>query len=196
MATDVGAAVTKRLGPLPVWAWAGVIGGGVLLVRLFSGGGGGDSAGGVQYVPVGNPGGSTGTGTDGADGIGLPGPKGDPGEPGLPGLEGPPGPAADVSSLLPFNVFTTVNTLYVKLTTLLSSRQSIMARIQEAQTAIARDTARYNDGLISKATFDNNIAIWSGRLTTARNELATVDTDIATTNQQISATGSAGTGGT
>lgn len=65
-------AVTRKLGPLPVWGWAAVIGGGFLAFRFLSGG-------------------STGGGTVTVPGAGLPGEPGAPGEPGLPGEPGTPG---------------------------------------------------------------------------------------------------------
>lgn len=49
-------AITRKLGPLPVWAWAGIIGGTFLAVRLLRGGGGTakqDAT--VQMIPTGAP---------------------------------------------------------------------------------------------------------------------------------------------
>jgi len=179
MAVDIGAATTRKLGPLPVWGWAIVVGGGVLLLRLFRGG---SSDGGqdVTYVPVGNPGaGGFGGGTDG---IGTPG---EPGEPGAPGADAP---TVDITDLLPRNVFETYNTLLVKLSSLLSQRDAISNRIQEAQVAIARDTARYKDGFTTKATFDANIATWTSRLTAAQTEQAAVDKQIKDTQGLLNTT--------
>jgi hypothetical protein len=180
MPVDIGAATTRKLGPLPVWGWAIVIGGGVLLLRLFRGGssdGGGQD---VTYVPVGNPG--TGSFGGGTDGIGT------PGEPGAPGAPGEPGASADITGLLPFNVFETYNTLLVKLTGLLAQRDSISNRIQEAQVAIARDTARFKDGFTTKATYDANIATWTSRLTAAQTEQSAVDTQIKDTQALLNTT--------
>lgn len=44
--------VTQKLGPLPVWAWAGVVAGGYLIAKRLGGGGGGNdvSAGNPQLV--------------------------------------------------------------------------------------------------------------------------------------------------
>lgn len=36
---DVGDTLGRKIGPLPVWAWGGVVGGGILIVRAMSGGG-------------------------------------------------------------------------------------------------------------------------------------------------------------
>jgi hypothetical protein len=73
---DIGNAVSTRLGPLPVWAWAGVVGGSILLFRLVRGTRSGSQGGAV--VVDGPPGGS--------------GSEGDPGAGGGTGPAGPPGP--------------------------------------------------------------------------------------------------------
>lgn len=98
-------AVTRKLGPLPVWGWAAVIGGGFLVVRFLGGGSG--TAGGITggtgpTGPAGEPGEPGAPGEQGLEGIpGLPGEPGIPGEPGpegipgLPGLPGEPGPTGE-----------------------------------------------------------------------------------------------------
>jgi hypothetical protein len=46
---DIGEALTRKLGPLPVWAWGAVVGGGLLVAKTLTGGGGG---GGASVSPV------------------------------------------------------------------------------------------------------------------------------------------------
>lgn len=53
---DVKEAFTRKLGPLPVWAWGGVIGGGLLVYRMANGGGSGSASSPfVQPVSGGTP---------------------------------------------------------------------------------------------------------------------------------------------
>lgn len=51
--TDIKASLTKKVGPLPVYAWGAIIGGGIVVARKLTGGGatGGVGSGGV---PVGS----------------------------------------------------------------------------------------------------------------------------------------------
>lgn len=91
-------AVTTRLGPLPVWGWAIVVGGGVLVLRFLGGSKGGTTSPGSVTIPgTGEPGPAGEAGTPGEAGApGAPGelgPIGLPGEPGVPGIAGEPGTA-------------------------------------------------------------------------------------------------------
>lgn len=65
MAIDVKAAATRKLGPLPAWAWGGVLGGGYLAYRLLTGKGlpGMPSIGGASAVSPTAGGGGTDSGT-------------------------------------------------------------------------------------------------------------------------------------
>lgn len=47
---DIGAALTRKLGPLPAWAWGAVVGGAVLGTRMLRGGSPGASSGLVRSV--------------------------------------------------------------------------------------------------------------------------------------------------
>ena len=94
--------VGAHIGPLPVWGWAAVVGGGVLGYRLIKGGGNTTT---TSYIPV--PTGTTSgsDGTSGADGVGAQGPAGEPGvqgDPGLPGATGGAG-AAGPNNLPDYN---------------------------------------------------------------------------------------------
>lgn len=44
MSIDVGEAATRKIGPLPAWAWGAVVGGGYLVYRVASGGGSGGAS--------------------------------------------------------------------------------------------------------------------------------------------------------
>lgn len=85
MAIDIQEAATRKIGPLPVYGWALVVGGGFLLLRVLGGGGGG---GGIEGPPgesglPGEPGAAGERGEQGLEGL--------PGEPGLPGERGATG---------------------------------------------------------------------------------------------------------
>lgn len=41
---EITEALTRKIGPLPVWAWGGVVGGGILVARALTGGSGGSGA--------------------------------------------------------------------------------------------------------------------------------------------------------
>jgi hypothetical protein len=45
---DIGETLQRKIGPLPVWAWGGVVGGGLLIAKTLTGGGGGASSPFVQ----------------------------------------------------------------------------------------------------------------------------------------------------
>lgn len=49
---DVGGALTRKIGPLPVWAWGGVVGGSLLAYRALTGSGGGGAVS-SAVTPVG-----------------------------------------------------------------------------------------------------------------------------------------------
>lgn len=105
---DIKEAVTRRLGPLPAWAW-GLIAGGALVAYSYLRGGSnstdsGDDTEDAEVDPIdidGNvigAGGTGGTGSGGSGGYqdtsgvqGIAGPKGDPGERGATGATGRPG---------------------------------------------------------------------------------------------------------
>jgi hypothetical protein len=206
MAPNVGEAVTRKLGPLPTWGWAIVIGGGVLLYRaLRSGGSSSSSSGGVSYIPVGNPGATGGYGDPGDStyGQGQPGTAGEAGAAGAQGIQGEmgatgatgatgaqgiAGAAADVASLLPRNLFTSYNTLLVRLSELLQSRGDILSRIEDAETALARDAARYADKSINLYTYNYDVSKWTAVLNEQKAQLASTDQAIATTRSQLNTT--------
>jgi len=73
---------------------------------------------------------------------------------------------------------TTQNAAQTKEIGLLQQLSSATSAKAEAQAAIARDTGRYKDKLISKTTYESNIKIWTGKLTAA-------DTSITSLNSQI-----------
>lgn len=50
---DIKEAATRKLGPLPVWAWGAVVGGGLLIYRVATGGGASDGASSPFVQPVG-----------------------------------------------------------------------------------------------------------------------------------------------
>lgn len=52
---DVREAATRKIGPLPAWAWGAVIGGGFLIYRFATGGGGGASSSNVDTIAGGTP---------------------------------------------------------------------------------------------------------------------------------------------
>lgn len=53
---DIAEAATRKIGPLPAWAWGAVVGGGLLVYRLATGGGsGGASSSFVQPIAGGTP---------------------------------------------------------------------------------------------------------------------------------------------
>jgi hypothetical protein len=52
---DIRAALTRKIGPLPAWAWGGVVGGGLLAMRALTGGGSGESSPFVQPIAGGEP---------------------------------------------------------------------------------------------------------------------------------------------
>jgi len=58
-------AITRQIGPLPAWAWVGVIVGGYFLYRILRGGGSGNTT-----VTTSGSGGSTGGGSTGGDPLG------------------------------------------------------------------------------------------------------------------------------
>jgi len=59
---DIAATLTRKVGPLPLWAWGAIIGGGIVAAKVLSGGGGGGSQQvlGTSNVPL--PDGFDGTG--------------------------------------------------------------------------------------------------------------------------------------
>lgn len=52
---NVAEAATRKIGPLPAFAWGGIVGGGVLAWRMLHGGGGGGASS-AFVQPVGGPG--------------------------------------------------------------------------------------------------------------------------------------------
>lgn len=63
---DVGAALTRKIGPLPAVAWGAIIGGGVLVAKFLRGGS--DGSGGAPVVIGGDPGIDLGGGGGGSSG--------------------------------------------------------------------------------------------------------------------------------
>jgi nucleoid-associated protein YgaU len=99
---DVKGALTRKLGPLPVWGWAIAIGGSVIALRLIRGKGAfpassstvGQTIGGAVGGQIGTQGEPGAPGAPGAAGDpGAPGAPGAPGDKGAPGDQGPPGGA-------------------------------------------------------------------------------------------------------
>lgn len=140
---EVAEVVTRKLGPLPVWGWAVVIGGGVLVWRAARGSGGG---GGTTVIPTPGPGGGEGVeGPPGPQGevgeagpIGLPGELGPQGLPGEAGPEGPVGPTgptgptgpAGAPGTFPTGYSTILNRLFDAIQREAQTRY-VMARIQD-----------------------------------------------------------------
>lgn len=55
---NIGAALTRKIGPLPAWGWGVALGGAIVAARMLRGGGGGGDAGAkpvVVSVPTGSP---------------------------------------------------------------------------------------------------------------------------------------------
>jgi hypothetical protein len=163
---DIGEAVTRKLGPLPVWMWAIVIGGGIVLMRALRGGT--DTSAGVTYVPVGNPEGSTGTATDTMS---------------YPNLTTP---------VLSVASFKSYNTLLVQLTGLLSKRQAIIADIIRIKDAIAGNEREltYNASLTTeqKATLAARIARGKELLSAQSAAKADLDTQVTDLQTQMGTT--------
>jgi hypothetical protein len=71
---DVAATLTRKIGPLPLWAWGAIIGGGIVAAKVLSGGG--SSSGSSQVLGTSNV--PLPDGFDGTGGIGSgPGIAGD-----------------------------------------------------------------------------------------------------------------------
>lgn len=210
MAVDVKEAATRKLGPLPVWAWAGVVGGAVIVSRMLRGGGGSAPA-----VESGTPqvigGGATGGGGVSSD---YPGSNAaleaqldqvtsqletlqasDSANVGLIAelqelqttlqtkLATQQTTIAGLSSSL--SNATKLNTLQTKLTNLLQQLSAAYSAKNEAITALERDRARYADGIISKSTYDNNVKIWQGKLDAANASITSLNGQIKTTQDDI-----------
>lgn len=210
MAVDVKEAATRKLGPLPVWAWAGVVGGAVIVSRMLRGGGGSAPA-----VESGTPqlvgGGATGGGGVSSD---YPGSNAaleaqldqvtsqletlqasDSSNVGLIAelqelqqtLQGKIASQqttiAGLSSSL--SNATKLNTLQTKLTNLLQQLSAAYSAKNEAITALERDRARYADGIISKSTYDNNVKVWQSKLDAANASITSLNGQITTTQNDI-----------
>lgn len=162
---DLGDALTRKLGPLPTWAWAGVVGVGALAYKALRGPApqngssgkvqtiGGDGALDYGDLPDLSPGGSgayqTPTSTVGGDT--------------LPGVFGQIGSA--------FTLQQQLNDALAKLASLLGQRSSI----QTQQNALLDS---YRAGKISKATY-------TAQRTKLNSQLTTVNTQITSQNGLI-----------
>lgn len=211
MPIDVKESATRKIGPLPVWAWAGVVAGAVIIARRMRGGGGGTAvtAGTPAIVGGGGSGGTTGgigadttalqsqleqvttqletlqeSGTANTDLIAQ-----------LEALQtelqdklaAQQTTIAGLSSSL--SNATSLNTLQTKLTGLLQQLTAAYAAKNEALTALERDRARYADGIISKTTYDNNVKIWQGKLDVANASITNLNSQIKTTQDAIAKIG-------
>ncbi len=162
---DVGAAATRKLGPLPTWAWAGVVGVGALAYRSLRGGGAAGHSSGTQA-------------TIGGDGAGfsppsMPDAAPYPYEGGTPtatiGGDALPGVIGQVSSA--FTLQQQLNDALAKLSTLLGTRSTL-------QTKLNANLDAYRAGKISKTTYTT-------RATDYNKQLATVNTQITSQNGLI-----------
>lgn len=172
---NIGEAATRKLGPLPTWAWAGVVGVGVLAYRSLGGGGGSGRSSGSQA-------------TIGGDGAGFSPPSmpdaapypyegGTPTQPpigggALPGVidgDALTGVIGQVSSA--FTLQRQLNDALSRLSVLLGSRSTL-------QTKINANLDAYRAGKISKATYTN-------RKTQYEKELAEVKAKIDSQNSLI-----------
>lgn len=211
MAVDVKEAATRKIGPLPVWAWAGVVGGAVLLTRVLRGGG----SGGGSTVESGTPqivgGGASGGGGVGTD---YPGSTAaleaslDQVTSELEALQS--SDSANTSLIAELQTLqetlktqiaqqktqiaglstslsnaTSLNTLQTKLTNLISQLTTAQLAKQRAELDLARDKARYNDGIISKATYDANVKKYQPIIDQQTSIINNLNAQIKTTQDSI-----------
>jgi len=188
----VGEAVTRKLGPFPVWMWAIIIAGSYLVWKLVHGGGSSTTT----YIPVGtgSVGGSTGTDTGTGSNIGEQGPAGETGAQGPAGAAGAQG-AQGKPGVFPSAIFQTYTNLLTKLTNLIKQRGANELLIAQAQDSLMRDGARYVDGIINKSTYEADKKLWTDKLNAALATQTSLDKQITDTQTALNKT-AVGTGGT
>lgn len=172
---DIGEALTRKLGPLPTWAWGGVVGGAVLGVRLLTGGRGGASGGAVASV-----------GGDGAD-LPTPGSSGgfDFGD--TPSAGGDP-----IGGVLPGVVDSIADfSGFAALQQQLSASQQSLSSLQTARAnewrIIADIKQNYSAGKISAATRDRQLADHNAKVATLNGQITTTTSTIDSLRAQIAA---------
>lgn len=178
---SVPEALTRKLGPLPTYAWGAVVGGAVLGVKLLRGGGGGASSAAVQSV-----------GGDGAD---LPTPSsgggfdfsggetpvagGDPIGGLLPGI---------IDSLADFSGFAALQQQLSSVVSALDSKRATLAGLLTTKESISRQLgdllAKRRDGKISAAEYDKQKAALNAKLTTTNTSITKTNAEISTLASQ------------
>lgn len=169
MALDIGEALTRKLGPLPAWAWGGVVGVAALGYRALRGPGatgpssssgsvptiGGDGA--FDYGDLPDAGGGGGGGTDGT--------------PQIPPIGGDqlPGVIGQISA--GFTLQQQLNDALAKLSSLLGQRSTIQNQMNSNLDA-------YRAHKITKAAYTKKNA-------QLKSQLATVNTQIGSQNGVI-----------
>lgn len=212
MPIDVKESATRKIGPLPVWAWAGVVAGAVIIARRMRGGGGGSTvtAGTPAIVGGGGTGGTTGGGI-GADTTALESQleqvttqltelqeSGSANTDLIAQLEALQTKLKDKLTAQGTTIAglstslsnaTSLNTLQTKLVGLLQQLTTAQLTKQKAELDLARDKARYADGIINKSTYDSNVKKYQPIIDQQTSIINSLSTQIKTTQDAIAKIG-------
>lgn len=212
MPIDVKESATRKIGPLPVWAWAGVVAGAVIIARRMRGSGGGTT------VTAGTPAIVGGGGTDGTTGGGIGADttalesqleqvttqltelqeSGSANTDLIAQLEAlqtglQEKLAAQGTTIAGLSTSlsnaTSLNTLQTKLVGLLQQLTTAQLTKQKAELDLARDKARYADGIINKSTYDADVKKYQPIIDQQTSIINSLTTQIKTTQDAIAKIG-------
>lgn len=173
---DIGEALTRKLGPLPTWGWAGVLGVGLIGYRAVAGrssASSGASSGSVQSI--GGDGASYGYGDLGSDAGG--------------GSADGSATATIGGGTLPgvVGAFSSAFALQQQLNDALTRLSGALSAQSAAKATLADLKIKYRDGKIDKATYAKWTKIWTDRLTAANTDVTTTQSLIANLKAQLAA---------
>lgn len=173
-------AATRKLGPLPAWAWGAVVGGAILGVRWLTGGQGSGSSGTV--VPIG------GDGSD-FDYGDLPdaGGGGDPFDNGSDVIGGAlPGIIDSIADYrIAFDLQAQLNDAINRRATLIGKRAAAANDLNAAKLALVRNRQAFEAGKITRKEFERNRDTYQEQRNAANAEITRLDGLIETVDKLI-----------